>query len=219
MSDMILAIETSTQQASLALLQKQSGEVLWQAQFESDRLHNAKIFDPVAEALEICRGKLDRLVVGLGPGTYSGIRVGISVANGLALALDVPVIGLPSIAVLAEEANFVVVGDARRSSYYLACIQNHRLQNMPDLMEHQVWIDQLCALRAQGLKIYSTEEALCNQLDTPIEARKPQATALACQVAAMTNVECKELAQQALQPVYLRAPYITQPKVQRLPAH
>ncbi|MFK5921071.1 MAG: tRNA (adenosine(37)-N6)-threonylcarbamoyltransferase complex dimerization subunit type 1 TsaB [Verrucomicrobiota bacterium] len=212
MSDMILAIETSTKQASLALLQKQSGEVLWQAQFESDRLHNAKIFDPVAEALEICRGELNRIVVGLGPGNYSGIRVGISVANGLALALDMPVIGLASIAVLAEEADFVVCGDARRSSYYLARIQQHRLQAEPDLMDHSSWLVQMEELRQQGLEIYSTEEALCDDPQSPIQLRTPQATALARQVAAMDNDEWDELTQQALQPVYLRAPYITQPK-------
>ena len=89
--NMILAIETSTTGASLALVGRQGGDVLWQASFESDRLHNAKIFDPVAEALDISRGKLGRIVVGLGPGSYSGIRVGIAVANGLGLALDVPV--------------------------------------------------------------------------------------------------------------------------------
>ncbi len=209
---MILAIETSTQQASLASLQKQSGEVLWQAQFESDRLHNAKIFDPVAEALELCRDKLERIVVGLGPGTYSGIRVGIAVANGLGIALDVPVGGLASIAVLAEEEDFIVTGDARRSSYYLARIQQQCLQGEPELMDHQSWLSRMDELRQQGLAIFSTENALCNDPKSPIQLRTPQATALARQVAVMDNDEWDKLTQQALQPVYLRAPYITQPK-------
>ena len=74
---MILAIETSTTKASLALMQPESGEVLWESAFESDRLHNAKIFDPVIEALDLCREKLQQIIVGLGPGSYSGIRVGI----------------------------------------------------------------------------------------------------------------------------------------------
>ncbi len=209
---MILAIETSTMKASLALLEPESGDVLWQAAFESDRLHNAKIFDPVAEALEMCRSKLRRIVVGLGPGTYSGIRVGIAVANGLGLALDVPVIGLASIAILSDEEEFIVTGDARRSSYYLARVQDHRLQSEPELMDHQSWLGQMHKLREQGLKIYSTEETLCGDSKPPIQLRTPQAITLARQVAAMDNSEWDELTQQALQPVYLRAPYITQPK-------
>jgi len=209
---MILAIETSTMEASLALLEKDSGEVLWQSSFESDRLHNAKIFDPVNEALEICRGKLQQIVVGLGPGSYSGVRVGISVANGLALALEVPVAGLASIAILSDEKEFIVTGDARRSSFYLAHIQNRRLESEPDLMDETRWLDEMAALREKGLNIYSTEKALVGRDEGAIDLRQPHAIELAREAAKMKTSELSEQADQALQPIYLRAPYITQPK-------
>lgn len=209
---MILAIETSTMQASLVLLDRESGDVLWQNEFESDRLHNAKIFEPVAEALEICRGKLQQIVVGLGPGSYSGIRVGIAVANGLGLALDVPVAGLASIAVLSDEGEFVVTGDARRSSYYLARIKRRRLQGEPDLMNKEAWQGQMADLAEQGLNAYSTEKGMLDQDVYPIEWRHPKAMDLAHEVAAMGSDEWVKLTMQPLQPIYLRAPYITQPK-------
>ena len=209
---MILAIETSTTKASLALLERNSGEALWQSAFESDRLHNAKIFAPIDEALEICRGKLHQIVVGLGPGSYSGVRVGISVANGLSLALEVPVAGLPSIAVLSDEAEFVVTGDARRSSYYLARIQNRRLDNEPKLMDEAQWLDEMTVLRDRGLNIYTTEAALVRQNEHPIELRQPEALELARETAGMKTTELSEQDAQILQPIYLRAPYITQPK-------
>lgn len=214
---MILAIETSTMEASLALLEPGSGEVLWQAAFESDRLHNAKIFEPVAEALEICRGKLQRIVVGLGPGSYSGIRVGISVANGLSLALDSPTAGLASIAVLSDEEEFVVTGDARRSSFYLAHIRKHRLESEPELMDKTQWEDQLTTLREKGLKVYTTEKLLQTQHAGTIKLRQPQALELAREVADMDKAEWTKRVEQTLQPIYLRAPYITQPK--QGPAH
>ena len=209
---MILAIETSTMEASLALLEPDSGEVLWQAAFESDRLHNAKIFEPVVEALEICREKLQQIVVGLGPGSYSGVRVGISVANGLSLALDAPVAGLASIAVLSDEEEFIVTGDARRSSYYLAHIQNRRLKSEPELVDKESWENQLATLRKKGLKIDTTEKPLLSQYADTIELRKPDAEELAKEVSAMDKAEWSERVEQTLQPIYLRAPYITLPK-------
>ncbi len=207
---MILAIETSTTEASLALVGRDGGEALWQASFESDRLHNAKIFDPVAEALDICREKLERIVVGLGPGSYSGIRVGIAVANGLGLALGVPVAGLASIAVLSDEAEFTVTGDARRSSFYLAHILNRRLQGEPELVGTERWSDELARLRDKGHPIYTTEKPLAGE--DGLQLRRPEAVELAQEARAMESAEWEKLAARPLQPVYLRAPYITQAK-------
>ena len=83
---MILGIETATPRASLALYDRDADEVLWSRDFTTERAHNGVIFEPVSEMLEQYRDQLTGIVVGVGPGSYSGVRVGIAVANGLGLS-------------------------------------------------------------------------------------------------------------------------------------
>ena len=92
---MILALETSTRRASLAVVSGSDGELCWEAAFETDRSHNSKIFDPVQEALDRFGDALTAIAVGIGPGSYGGIRVGIAVANGLSVSRGLPVECLP----------------------------------------------------------------------------------------------------------------------------
>ncbi|MEZ5430663.1 MAG: tRNA (adenosine(37)-N6)-threonylcarbamoyltransferase complex dimerization subunit type 1 TsaB [Verrucomicrobiales bacterium] len=92
---MILALETSTGMGSVALYDPAESRMVWEQGFRSERSHNALIFDPLREALRECGGCLGRVVVGTGPGSYSGIRVAIAVAGGLGVALGVPVAGDP----------------------------------------------------------------------------------------------------------------------------
>ena len=67
-------------------------------------------------------------------------------------------------------------------------------------------------LRKSGLNIYTTEKPLAAEDGRGIELRRPEARELAREAVAMESREWAELADQPLQPVYLRAPYITQPK-------
>ena len=80
--------------------------------------------------LDVAPGALDRLVVGTGPGSFSGIRAALALAQGLALPRDRPVFGLSSAAALArrvamQEARPVVavVGDARRGRLWCAAYE------------------------------------------------------------------------------------------------
>jgi len=123
---MILAIETSTPHASLALFDPATDAVVVERAFSSDRAHDSVIFAPLQEVLDILSDRpLRGIVLGTGPGSYSGVRVGIAVASALGLAKSCPVIGLPSIVALAPDA--LVVGDARRQTYYAAEVRSHRL--------------------------------------------------------------------------------------------
>ena len=73
---------------------------------------------------------MDRIAVTLGPGGFTGLRVGIAAARALALAMGLPVVGLSSLAIMAERANrllgtaragrpMVVAVDARREAFYV----------------------------------------------------------------------------------------------------
>src|SRR5439155_10793463 len=75
--------------------------------------------DELLRAAGTAPAELDLLVVGIGPGSFTGIRIGLAAARGLALALDVPVAGVSTLAALAAGApGAVPVIDARRREVF-----------------------------------------------------------------------------------------------------
>ena len=203
---MILGIETSTPHASLALWDPGAGSVVWERTFSSDRAHNSVIFEPLREALEVVAGReLNGIVVGTGPGSYSGVRVGIAVASALSLARGCRVVGLPSIVALAADA--IVVGDARRQTYYTAEVRGHRLAGAPVLWGEEEFLERIAL--APDLALLTTDPK--PPLSTPAQVVTPAAGCLATLAAALTEGEWAGLAEIPLEPLYLRAPYITTP--------
>ena len=149
---MILGIETATTRASLALYDRDADEVLWSRDFTTERAHNAVIFEPVSEMLEQYRDQLTGIVVGVGPGSYSGVRVGIAVANGLGLSLGVPTMGRSSLEAWdVSEDTYVVISDARRKSYAVAEVIDRRVTGEPDLIDAEVLEAKLSELAAGGV--------------------------------------------------------------------
>lgn len=97
----LLAIETSTEACSVAVLV--DGAV--RERFELAPRRHAELVLPWAEALlaeaGLRRSALDAIAVGRGPGAFTGVRLGISIAQGIALALDRPLLPVSTLAVLA----------------------------------------------------------------------------------------------------------------------
>ncbi|HYF37794.1 MAG TPA: tRNA (adenosine(37)-N6)-threonylcarbamoyltransferase complex dimerization subunit type 1 TsaB, partial [Prosthecobacter sp.] len=122
-----LALDLSTSRGELALVR--GDEVLFQEAFQSERSHNAQVFAPLRRALEVAGEQVDLIVIGSGPGSYTGVRIAIAAAQGIALSRGVPVIGWPSIAAPdGGRQNFQVIGDARRGSFYVAKVTNGQLE-------------------------------------------------------------------------------------------
>jgi tRNA threonylcarbamoyladenosine biosynthesis protein TsaB len=100
----ILAIETATEACSVALLIDQ--EVI--EVYEVAPRRHAELVLPMIEALlaqaGMSRTQLDAIAVGRGPGAFSGVRLAIAVAQGLALAIDRPVLSISTLRVLAQQA-------------------------------------------------------------------------------------------------------------------
>jgi len=124
----IIAIDTSTELSSIALLD--SGTVISQASHTDARGHVEAIGTLFAE-LELDRNALpDLIACGVGPGPYTGLRVGIAFAQGLSAAWSVPVVGVCSLDALANsiirqglvgpEGEFIAATDARRKELYWA---------------------------------------------------------------------------------------------------
>jgi len=99
---MLLAVDTSTAQIGLALYDdaRVTAESLWQ----SHQHHTVELAPALAELLKRTGVSIDdiqALGVALGPGSFTALRVGLSFVKGLALARHIPVIGIPSLDVLA----------------------------------------------------------------------------------------------------------------------
>lgn len=100
---MLVAIDTATEYASLAL--HDGFQVTWEQTWRSNRKHTVELMPHLASALSQVEAGPDRLscvAVTIGPGSFTGLRVGMSAAKGLAIARDLSLIGVPTLDVLAH---------------------------------------------------------------------------------------------------------------------
>src|SRR5690606_27087762 len=134
-----LAIDTSTVQGSVAVVR--DGTVILDDQFMADRSHSASLFITLERVLAEFP-KIDQIALGLGPGSYAGIRISIAAALGLQLAHEAELVGVPSVAGLATDSGgYVAIGDARRETFYFTlvrdgiCVDGPRLLTQNELQE------------------------------------------------------------------------------------
>lgn len=207
----LLAIDTSTPLGSVALLA--DARPLFSTAFQAGRGHGALLFPALEKALEtldgLPGGRLAEIVVGLGPGSYAGVRIAIAAATGLALARDARLTGISSLAALAP-GDYIALGDARRESFYFAVVREGQGG------ECRVEGPELVAADALAARIARMEEGLprlTSGLSPEMEAvgatlAFPDAVRLARLAAAGEAV----IARERLEPIYLREPHITPPR-------
>jgi len=125
-----LAFDTATGVATTALVRDGDllGERVGRA---SEILADA---DELVRAAGVTAADLDLLVVGVGPGSFTGVRIGLAAARGLALALDLPVAGVSTLDALAAAAPGVVpIVDARRGEIFTLVSGRPRCMSPDDL--------------------------------------------------------------------------------------
>ncbi len=102
---MLLAIDTATRMAGLALYDEVQGWILGEELWHSANNHTVELMPRLVRMLAV-QGlgpkDLTGLVVSLGPGSFSGLRIGLSLAKGLAFGSRLPLVGVPSLDVVAE---------------------------------------------------------------------------------------------------------------------
>ena len=194
-----LALEMSTAQGSIAW--RENSETLFDSRFAADRKHSGAFFENVQLGLERF-GRPEQIVIGLGPGSYAGVRIAIATALGLRPATNARLVGIPSICALeVDEDEYCVIGDARRQTFFFAQIEKGRLTSGP-LLESSA--ELMARLSGLTQPIYASEPL------PQFPAAKlayPSAGRLA-EVARLHPAEIDG----ALEPIYLREPHITVPK-------
>ena len=99
---MLLALDTATRIASFAL--HDGSRVRYEATWEAGRWHTVQLTPRLVAALEdlgLGPEEISGVAVTLGPGSFTGLRVGMAVAKGLALARNIPLLGIPTLDVVA----------------------------------------------------------------------------------------------------------------------
>lgn len=113
-----LAIDTSTSRTIVGIID--GNTVLFEKFHEGATDHGRALSQLVAEALKVSEPP-HQVVVGMGPGPFTGLRVGISFAHAFALARRIPVIGICSLdAIAIDKDDYTVAVDARRKEIYWA---------------------------------------------------------------------------------------------------
>jgi len=197
----ILAIDTSTTHGDIALLQ--DGEILLEDRFIAERGHGSALVPALQKVREMV-ASLDVIAIGLGPGSYAGVRIAIATAMGLRTAFGARLVGIPSVAALdSPSPRYIAAGDARRDTFYFTKVEDGSCTKGPVLLEASALLARIAD--APGWPVLVAEPLAI--LPAAIVAH-PRAEILARLAAARRSI----VAEGALEPLYLREPHITQPK-------
>ncbi len=213
-----LILETSTPHASLAGIEPNGR--LQQREFTSDRSHNAVLFSPLKELLDAREAQdIGLVLVGSGPGSYSGTRVGIAAAQGVAIAAGCPAVAVPSILAVPSAMNgapCLAIGDARRGSFWTARIGDSNTATEPELTDAEGLGAIVRQALTDGMAVFTFEAPgrfpLAPDSLHQVRLECPSAERLwqAWQTAGSETQQYWMA--QSPQPIYLKPPHITPAK-------
>jgi len=222
---MILAIDTSTDNASLALVHGDESptELVWRC----EQNHTVELLPHLARLLDEARvdiKSISGVIVAKGPGSFNGLRAGISTAKGLAFSLRVPIIGISSLEAVAyghAETGLPVcpIFNAGRGEIATAIYQRKDNEWRRLVAEHITTLDALYS----GI---TTKTIFCGEFVPQVASELEKQLKERAVIAATDPPRARLLVElgkrrleagdydhlATLQPLYLRRPAITQPK-------
>lgn len=164
----ILALDTATRSCSIAIIDDES--ILAEAMYAGGQTHTIHLIEMVQKALDqagLRLSEIDGFAVGRGPGSFTGLRIGISTVKALAIATAKPVVGVSDLDALAMQA--VVTGhmmicvlmDARKGEVYFShyCHENENLEQLiparvSSLDDVLAAIHTACVFIGEGARVY-----------------------------------------------------------------
>jgi len=120
-----LGIETAGEQAAVGLCR--GGQELAELSFAAERQQGETLLGAITDALnwgQVDRGQLELIAVSAGPGSFTSLRIGLAMAKGLARALEIPLVGVPTLWAYAQTVRFwpgpvyVLLPDRRNLVYW-----------------------------------------------------------------------------------------------------
>ncbi len=216
----LLAIDTATEMCSAALWV--DGKLYHRSSVQA-RLHAELILPFIDELLEeakISKSQINGLVVGQGPGAFTGVRIGVGVAQGLALALNIPVVAVSNLQTLAFRAYrqletsksriILVATDARMNEVYWAKYQvcgDKIKQITPEKVTAAIEVDttQVDNIIGSGFSVYDELKEYANNNSMPYQVN---VFSQAQDMLLMVKDDFSALATpiDGIEPVYLREP-------------
>ncbi len=169
MNGIILAIESSGDGGGAAVLS--DGEILCEVSVPAPRTHGSQLMvcvDRACTQAQIARSRIDVVAVNCGPGSYTGLRIGLAVAAGLGHGLDRPVVGVPCFEAMAlqfalqsgdgpqVETELWPVLDARREEVMTARFTWHKDQLVRAGQDLLTAPEQLAEMAAQGAIVFGS---------------------------------------------------------------
>jgi tRNA threonylcarbamoyladenosine biosynthesis protein TsaB len=226
---MIIAIDTSTSTAGLAVMQDE--KVLAEMSWHCGQNHTTQLLPALSfilKQLKLALSDAQGIVVARGPGSYNGLRVGLGTAKGLAYSLNIPLVGISTLAAESFQAASAAPGlpvcavmNAGRGEIAAAVYHQDGGSWLPVVPEHLATVASLC-LSIKAATIFCGE--YLPVVSAEIQQRLVEKAILVSGAALVRRASfLAELGNRrlrshdyddpaVLQPLYLRAPSITQPK-------
>ncbi|MBE6768033.1 MAG: tRNA (adenosine(37)-N6)-threonylcarbamoyltransferase complex dimerization subunit type 1 TsaB [Ruminococcaceae bacterium] len=217
----ILAVETSAGPASCAVVE--DGKVIASSYNNTAQTHSQTLMPMVEEMLKqagLTVSDMDRLAVSAGPGSFTGVRIGVAAVKGMAFAENKPCVGVSTLAAIARNARGIgfegvvcAAMDARCRQVYTACFlaQNGEISRLSadeaistdELKACLVSYDKPILLFGDGALLCYRE--FCGEIDRLLLAPEHLRYQTAVGVAHEAR-ECEAVTAEMLQPLYLRLP-------------
>jgi tRNA threonylcarbamoyladenosine biosynthesis protein TsaB len=201
---LILAMDTATQAGSIALLDAPPGEqnpprILGEHTLNVGTTHSERLMpaiDQLLAATSLGIQQVQGIALAIGPGSFTGLRIGVSAVKGLAFALGVPVVGVPTLDALAQNLKYgqgliCPVIDARKKEVYAALFRGDGRGHLTK--ESDDWVlapEDLCSriperviFLGNGIEVYGgilRERLASRALFTPPELSLPRAVHVGC---------------------------------------
>lgn len=173
-----LALTTATLRCGVALVH--DGATVATRTIDEDRLHAERLFAMVDEVLAEagwCKASLELVACDVGPGSFTGVRVGLASAKGIALGLGIPLVGVGSLEAMAyaalavcEASTVMAILDARRGERFVSVVDRSSVRVEPRHVANEE-VAALAATFGDGLVVCGEAASVVDESRILVDAR------------------------------------------------